>query len=638
MNDRTSAARTRTERRDTVELPLQLREAAVEPKSIDAEARTAELVWSTGARVKRFGFFEDDYYEELSLDPKHVRLARLNNGAPVLNAHQRFDVKGVIGVVERAWLKDNEARAKVRFSERTEVDPVWQDVQNGILRNVSVGYAVHRFEDVTKENSKDNLKVMRAVDWEPMEISIVPVGADGLAGMRSQDDKQTNRCLIITRNEDESMEQATETTEERSRADDKRDREIRTLCQRFHLEGLAQDWINRDLPIESVRAAIIDELAKREPPATRGINLSASSGGDSSYDNPEFLRTSISEALACRHTSLKPSDAARPYLHKRLPDIAREILERNGQRTTMLSTNTIIERAMHTTGDFPALLTETGQRVLRAAYDAAPAGVRVIARKNTARDFRALTSVQLGEAPNLERVNEHGEFKYGGMAESKETYKLESYGKIFALSRQSMVNDDLGAFTTMSERLGRAAAEFIAQNLVDLLTQSNGAGPTMSDNVALFHATHANLGTAAAITVASLGTARQSMRLQKGLDKKTPVNVTPLFLLVPAAKETEGEQILHALSADTVQNVNPFVGRLTLVIDPRLDTKSATAWYVFADPNAITTLEYAFLEDDEGPVISTREGFNVDGIEFKVRLDLGAGVLDWRGGFRNPGA
>lgn len=337
--------------------------------------------------------------------------------------------------MEKAWIANGEGRARVRFSERTAVADIWKDVQSGVIRNISVGYRVHKFEDATKENSKDNLKLLRAVDWEPMELSAVPIGADAAAQFRS--DAGTNPCVIVSR-EDQRMENTA------ILSDAAADR-IRALTKRVGLEAqYADELIGRtDITEQQARSAITDRLAELEPPATRSINLSASGGNANGYDDTEFLRAAIGEALACRHTSLQPSAAARPYMHKRLADIAREILERNGQRTTMMSTNTIVERALHTTSDFAALLGDTGQRVLRNAYENAPAGVRAVARANTARDFRPLTSIQLSEAPTLLKVNEHGEFKSGTMAESKETYRLETFGRIFGLTGQAIVNDDL---------------------------------------------------------------------------------------------------------------------------------------------------------------------------------------------------
>ena len=157
------------------------------PESVDAERRTVELVWSTGAAVRRRDPWTGKRYDEvLSLDEAHVDLSRLNGGAPLLNTHGAWDLRDVIGVVERAWIaREGEAlvgRATVRFSDRADVEPIWRDVASGIVRNVSVGYAVRSYE-ITETDGQP--PVWRAVDWQPLELSAVPIGADAAAGFRA---------------------------------------------------------------------------------------------------------------------------------------------------------------------------------------------------------------------------------------------------------------------------------------------------------------------------------------------------------------------------------------------------------------------------------------------------------------------
>lgn len=178
----------------TIEIPLQVRIAAL--GSISKENRTARLTWSTGAAVKRMDFWTGErWIEELSMDPAHIRLDRLNGGAPLLNSHSKYDLRGILGVTERAWVEGGEGMADVRFSRRPDVEPMWNDVQDGIIRNVSVGYQVHKFEDVsTPEDMKARMRRLRAVDWEPTEISLVPVGADAKAGVRAEAEK--NPCEV----------------------------------------------------------------------------------------------------------------------------------------------------------------------------------------------------------------------------------------------------------------------------------------------------------------------------------------------------------------------------------------------------------------------------------------------------------
>ncbi|MCA6305669.1 MAG: HK97 family phage prohead protease [Phenylobacterium sp.] len=165
----------------TRDLPMQSRAAPV--RSVDAEKRTIELVWTTGAPVQRYDWWTGRrYVEELEVSETAVDLGRLNGGAPLLNTHGQWDLDDVIGVVERAWIEGAEGRAVVRFSDREDVEPYWRDVTTGIIRNVSVGYAVREYQITERENA---LEIRRAVDWEPMELSLVPVPADAGAGTRS---------------------------------------------------------------------------------------------------------------------------------------------------------------------------------------------------------------------------------------------------------------------------------------------------------------------------------------------------------------------------------------------------------------------------------------------------------------------
>ena len=191
--------------REARELGLQMRaEVRLMPESIDEAARTVELVWSTGASVRRRDPWTGRAYDEvLSLDPAHVDLSRLNGGAPLLNTHGAYDLEDVLGVVESAWIDTRSGtpvgRARVRFSERSDVAPIWSDVRAGIIRNVSVGYAVRTYE-ITEEEGR--IPVWRAVDWQPMELSAVPVGADAAAGFRASPHAQaspTLPCELIRR-------------------------------------------------------------------------------------------------------------------------------------------------------------------------------------------------------------------------------------------------------------------------------------------------------------------------------------------------------------------------------------------------------------------------------------------------------
>jgi hypothetical protein len=216
------------------------------------------------------------------------------------------------------------------------------------------------------------------------------------------------------------------------------------------------------------------------------------------------------------------------------------------------------------------------------------------------------------------------------MSESVESYSVSTVGRTFGLTRQAIVNDDLSAFEMISA-FGKAAAEYENQKLVDLLTSN----PVLQDGFATFATEHGNLaGTPAAISIASLGVGMKSMRLQKGLDGTTPIDVTPKYLIVPAAQEVLALQFTRTLNATEATNIQPF--QLAVLVDPRLDAVSSTAWYLASD--SVPGIEYSHLDGSDGPMIDTRAGFDVDGIEWRVRLDFGCGILDHRGLFKNAGA
>jgi len=271
------------------------------------------------------------------------------------------------------------------------------------------------------------------------------------------------------------------------------------------------------------------------------------------------------------------------------------------------------------------------------AYQAAQSPLKRLARQALANDFRTMSRLKLGEVGALQKVTEAGEIKSTTRGEAAESYALDTYGSMFALSRKAIVNDDLGAFRDWGIAAGRAAAETEAALLWTLISQSSGAGPVMGeDGKRLFHADHGNLAASgAALGEAPLSAARLALRTMKGLDGKTPITATPKFLLVGPALETSAEKLLATISPATSSDVNPFAGKLELLVEPRI---TGNAWYVFTDPAQLAVLEYAYLSSAQGPQIASREGWDVLGMEFRVTLDFGSGAIDWRGAYRNAGA
>ncbi len=656
----------------TLDTPLQSIRAAVRPGTVNIEDRTVEITWTTGARGKRWSWSIGEYQEELEVSDTALRMERLNNGAPFLNTHGQWDLDDVIGVVERAWLEGGEGRAVIRFSSREEVEPIFRDVRDGILRNISVGYIVHRY--VLVEDGEDTTPIYRATDWEPTELSLVPIGFDDGSKVRSAKtpaDYKGERYSTIfeTRQAVEpvvqpaavatTQEEKVMTDEEKRAAEDQIRREsleaerkrgltIRQMAKKVGLpEEFADDLVERGVSVADASAAMIDKLAegqKSDQPETRSSQPTVTSTVDHSVLIAK--RSGMLNALLHRcDPSVKLEEDGREFRGMRLIDMARESVEMVGGSVRGLTQQEIARAAlgcdrqafraagMHTTSDFPLLLGSTVNRTLRAGYELAPQTWRPLGRQTTVPDFREVTRVALGDITALEKVNEHGEYKYGTLGEEGAPIRVVKYGKIIAITWESIVNDDLAALTRVPQALGAAAAQTESDVVWDLLLSN----PTFVDGVTVFHADHGNLaGSAGAINTTTLAAARAAMRKQKSKAGHF-LNLGPQSLVVGPDKELEAFQFtssnyVPAKNADINDSRNTS---LQVIVDARI---TGNQWYLYAAPGMVDTFEYAYLEGEQGVFTETREGFEVDGMEIKARLVFGAGWIDYRGVYKNGGA
>lgn len=651
-------------------LPLQRREAEIQPAA--GEENIFEITWTTGATVRRWGWMYGEYDEELVVDKESIRLDRINSGnAPVLNSHGQYTLTDVIGVVIEGSVRieDGTGTAKIKLSGTPGDAEIVSKVKDGIIRNVSVGYRVHEY---LIEERDGQLPLRRAVDWEPFEVSLVPIPADAGAGVRSNDllypcaIRQTtiNREVTMTTKQNANdpqnptpaaaapaanppavtQEQLTAARAEGAQAEARRQDGIRLAVRGAGLtEAYAEKLITKGYTVNRARKAVINQLAKRT--AETGLIRSAQ-GIQITRDEMDTVRNLAESALLHRYDSgrYKLEEGARQFRGMSLLEIGRDLLEKRGVNTRGLSRAELAGEILgistrggaHTTSDFPYILANVANKTLRNAYEAAPQTFKAFSRKTTNPDFKEIARNQFGDAPSLEKVAENGEYKRGTISEGREKYSLATYGKIVAVTRQVLINDDLSAFTRLPEMYGRAAADLESDTVWAIIT----ANAAMADGTALFHANHGNLaGSGAAITVATLGNARSAMRQQKGLNGRL-INVLAKYLLVPSALETVAQQYVTSTNVIVTKasDVNPFANALQVIAEPRLDANSTTAWYTAADPSQIDTLEYAYLEGEEGVYLETRTGFDVDGVELKARLDFAAKAIDHRGLYKNAGA
>lgn len=683
----TSQARAETDPRT---MPMLSRSAELVPATFNDADNTVDVVWTTGARVRRYDWWTDSAYEEeLDVTPEAVDMSRFDAGTIQVFDNHRIHggIGSILGVAIRGSIENGEGRATLRLSKRENIAEIVADIKAGIIRSISVGYSVTRYE-VTKTHDRTDggtMPLYRAVAWQPYEISFVTVPADADASTRSQPANGV-QCEFITRapahsvpsNQEDNMPTATQpgaqntapTDATRSSAapapapapagapaaDDAATRaateaatraaDITELCERHGVSNLAAGLIRSGNSVDQARAAVLEELARGD--AARGGHHNVRIQTVS--DEHQTRMAGIEEAVMHRiYAGAALTDNGRQYRGMSLLEIGREFLEARSINTRGMDRMTLAREmlhyrsGMHGTSDFANLFANVASKRLRSAYEENAGTYTQWARRApNAPDFKNINIVQLSGAPELLQTNEHGEFKYGTMSDAGTSYALVTFGRMVSLSRQAIVNDDLRAFERLVSAFG-ASSSRLENRLVYSQLMGN---PLMGDGKELFHTDHKNLGTGAgsALQLSSLKAGRTAMRLQTGLQKEE-LNLAPNFLIVPASLEQEAYQLTSANYVPAKQaDVNEFRsgGRTALdpIVEPILDKTEASQkeWYLASNNSQVDTVEYCYLDGAEGPVIESQAGFEVDGVTWKCRLDFAAKAVDHRGLYKGAGA
>ena len=608
---------------------------------VDTDSRTVELSFSSETPYGRW--FGD---EILCHDEECINLERFNNGlGTVLFNHDR---DAVVGHIEKVWLEDNRGKALVRFDTDEQSETIFQKVQSGTLQGVSVGYAINRYEVLEDEDTKSTNgrftgPAYVVTDWEPLEISIVSVPADPTVGVgRSAEEIHTS---IDTQEDNTRMDQEKnlEVQEVKSapvetgltqadlqkamEQERKRTSEITAMFRDFDVEG-ADEAIVLGKSVEEAREMVMDQLRARN----KGVSVTM---GEAESDK---FRAAAQDAvlMAAGIPVAEPAAGAQELRGYSMVEMARESLRRESGSTVNFGDNMELARAaINSTSTFPAIMSNLANKSVMVGFNEAETTYQIWAGKGSNRDFKEAARVALSEAGNLELVPEGGQFQQDSFGEASARTKVATYGKLFSLTRQAIINDDLGLFSKIATKYGSAAKRLVNKMVYAQLT----GNVKMQDNVALFDTKHGNVaGTGEALSVKAIAKAITAMRRQKGITGEATLNITPKYLVVPPELEMTAYQIVNSTAAvDGVNSgvANPYKGRFIVVADAELTDPDA--WYLVADATQHDTIEVTYLNGVETPRLETRQGFDVDGIEYKVAFDCGVSALDFRGVFKNAG-
>lgn len=407
--------------------------------------------------------------------------------------------------------------------------------------------------------------------------------------------------------------------------------ELRALAHRAQMEDAELDAaIEGGVSVDTFRHRALEVMIARQEEAPTFPHRGTPEYSGRRGENPDVRAAMVDALLVRTSAGHQPKADAHEFIGLSLAEIARRCLESAGIRSNGMYAPEVVRRALHTTSDFAHVISNVGQTVLAKSYQAAPNALKVLARPATVKDFRSKTTARLSGFADLEQVNEHGEYRRGTYEEGAESYRVLKYGKVFGMTLELIINDQLNAFADVARDLGASVARKEAELLAALINSN----PSMADGKGVFHADHKNLaGTGATLSETTLSAARLAMMRQTGLAGEL-IDVVPKYLVVSPELQTTAEKLLATIQPATTADVNPFAGRLQLVVDRRL---AAAPWHLVADPDLVPSLEFAHIEGMEGPSFETREGFDVDGVETKVRLICGGGWIDHRGWFKNPG-
>jgi ATP-dependent protease ClpP protease subunit len=348
------------------------------------------------------------------------------------------------------------------------------------------------------------------------------------------------------------------------------------------------------------------------------------------------------QALAAR-AGLEKLDTANPVRGESLYDMARASLARAGVRTTGMDKMAVVAGAFtHSTSDFTNLLANIANKSMLKGVEEADETFALWTARGELTDFKPAKRVGLNSFGSLPKVAEGGEYEFGSIGDRGNSIVLAKFGKRFNITREAIINDDLSSFTRIPRVMGRAAIRTVGDLVYSVLTSN----PVLDeDGVALFHASHSNLLTAAAITTASVDLMRVAMGKQK-LPGQTSgsSNIRMAYLLTPLALEGTANVVRNSefevggAAANQRAVPNSVRNTFEVVADARLDSASATGWYGTASSAINDTIEVSYLNGNDRPTLEQQAGWAVDGVEFKVRMEAGVAPLDFRGMAKNPGA
>ncbi|MCG2668752.1 HK97 family phage prohead protease [Bradyrhizobium sp. GCM10023182] len=595
------------------------------PRTFNAERRTVDVVLSKGSAVQRsYGT------ERLRIAPDAVDLSRLESaGIPLLDSHAQRGISNAIGRFVRIWFEGDTLLGRVQFNETPQGEAALGMIERGEISAVSVGYIVSSWE-ITDAKGRvldpdddriplDGSLTFEATRWQVLEGSLVSVPADPQAVVRSIDGTSTPPAFgPLAR------------MEARQRMIDAQASSPSVARQpRSHINPAARAESPQHITQEKPMSRIQIVRDERDGVAdAMQIALTTRILASSSFDY-QGPKDRYGKAHFEQH-----KEQARQYMDLSLVEMAAASIGYRGHTFSMSTVDKlrVFERAFNSTSDFPSIFSNALNKSLLARYSLVTPTYRELAVERPFKDFRPHPQVRAGDFPQLQEVQQNGELRSGTSGDASENVSITPYGVIFTISRQMLVNDDLGA---IDQILGSAGETVLVFENDTFFKMFNSNPVLLTDSTAVFASGHGNLaGTGAAPSVSTVSDARQALRGMKSLSGNF-LNVPPALIIAGPAQETVIDQLVASITPTLVGSVNPYAGKLRAISDANI---SDTSWYVATEPSRVPCFIYGFLNGANGPRTTIHSPFGLQGVKVSLEHDFGVGAIDYRGFYKNAGA
>ncbi|MDY5107588.1 MAG: Clp protease ClpP [Actinobacillus minor] len=372
------------------------------------------------------------------------------------------------------------------------------------------------------------------------------------------------------------------------------------------------------------------EQAKDKLLAKLGENTTPSVPQSHVYvDNGNIVGDSIKQSLMARagQDTDKANAEDNHYSAMTLRELARASLVDRGVGIAGYTPMQMVGLAFtHSSSDFGQILIDVAHKSLLKGWETATENYEQFTTRGILTDFRPAKRVGLGEFGYLPTVGEGEEYTYGSIGDEGAQIALATYGQLFSITRQAIINDDMHLLTKIPEKMGQAARATIAKLVFALIT----GNATAQDGKKLFDASHKNTLTGAALDVANID---KAIQLMNGFvnSRGEPLSIEPEFMLLPTSLHTKAKQVLGSASVEGADInsgiINPIRDVVTPIKSSRLQVADAKSWYLLNKE----AIEVSYLDGVDTPYIEQQQGFSVDGVITKVRIDAGVNVIDYRG-------